>query len=83
MCYMDTETPLKLDAFEPDQMFSLDGILVFSINYSSLTSVMFICVICHVSRAMWSIELVFIINIYIIFNKDSFDYVFYFFQMYF
>jgi len=26
--------------------------------------VMFICVICHVTRAMWPIELVFIINIY-------------------
>ena len=26
---------------------------------------MFICVICHVTRAMWPIELVFIINIYI------------------
>ena len=25
---------------------------------------MFICVICHITRAMWLIELVFIINIY-------------------
>ena len=57
--------------FHPFPFYLLNCILLNTSNLQTKLlchCVMFICVICHVTWAMWPIELVFIINTYLLFS---------------